>query len=205
VSRITRDTYSLPDLFNRFIAVSFSALVSTEEEGFRIAIVKSDQTMLPIADVITKPDIGDGIAEIEAVEVEPEGIDDPIAFVHYYQDCRGITSPASPLIADLLATVSLAQFLFEDALRFLMLIGRIVRRNCARLRVVIPLGTIFLRVAGDIPIDPSIPIGPRLLFDSPLGYIPLPLQPRRPTLHIIIAGQVHGPTLFPLIQISQVA
>lgn len=55
--------------------------MGTEEEGLGLAVVKAHETMLPVADMVAKAHIEHHVAEVEAVEIEPEGIDNAVPFV----------------------------------------------------------------------------------------------------------------------------
>ena len=92
----------MSDLLNSFVAIRLATLVGAEEERFWFAIVESHQTMLPVADMIAEPHVDNSVTKVEAVKVEPERIDDSIAFVHHHQDCRGIASATGTTIVDLL-------------------------------------------------------------------------------------------------------
>lgn len=55
--------------------------MGTEEEGLGFAMVKAHETMLPVADVVAKAHVKHHVAEVETVEIEPEGVDNAIPFV----------------------------------------------------------------------------------------------------------------------------
>ena len=74
----------MADLLNGFVAISLPALVGAEEERFWFAIVESHQTMLPVTDVIAEPHVDNSVTEVETVKVEPERIDNSVAFVHHH-------------------------------------------------------------------------------------------------------------------------
>lgn len=52
------------------------------EDEFGFTMLEADERVLPITYVIAKTDVEDNISEVVAVEVEPEGIDYSVPFVH---------------------------------------------------------------------------------------------------------------------------
>lgn len=78
-------TYSLADLFDGVVAVGFAAGMRTEEERLGFAMVESHETVLPIANVVAEANVQDDVTQVEAVEVEPEGVDYTISLVHHQE------------------------------------------------------------------------------------------------------------------------
>lgn len=74
-------------LLNRFVGVCSAARVGGEEHCLRIALVEADEGVLPVADVIAETDVQNRGPEIVGVEVEPEGVENIVAFVDEDEDC----------------------------------------------------------------------------------------------------------------------
>ena len=74
-------THPWSDLLDRFVAVGLACGMGTEEEGLGFAVVEAHETMLPVADVVAKAHVEHDVAEVEAVEVEPESVDNAVSFV----------------------------------------------------------------------------------------------------------------------------
>ena len=70
--------------FYGIVGVGETASMGGEENGLGYAVVETYERVLPVADVVSKANAEDGGAEIVGVEVEPEGIDDSVAFVDNY-------------------------------------------------------------------------------------------------------------------------
>lgn len=105
--------YSSSDLFDRLVAVGFTRGMSTEKERLGFAMVKAHETVLPIPDVVAKADVENDIAQVEAVEIEPESIDNAIAFLNDQQYSGRIATTSGLFDMDGLATIPLAEFLLD--------------------------------------------------------------------------------------------
>lgn len=81
--RTSFSTRSLAFLYS-IVGISRAARMSGEEYGFGDAVVEADQRVLPVADVVSETNVEDCGPEIVAVEVEPEGVEDAMAFVDHY-------------------------------------------------------------------------------------------------------------------------
>jgi hypothetical protein len=55
-----------------------------EEDGFGDSVMEADEAVFPVADMVPETDVQDCGAEIVGVEVEPEGVEDAVAFVDHY-------------------------------------------------------------------------------------------------------------------------
>ena len=107
-------TYPSSDLLDGFIAVRLASRMGAEEERLWLAVVESYKTVFPIPDMVAKSHIEYNVAQVEAVEIKPKGIDNAIPFVHYKQDCRCIAASARcGFSSNWLTTVSFSQF-FPD-------------------------------------------------------------------------------------------
>lgn len=185
--------------------------MSAEEEGFRLAVVKTDETMLPVPDMIAKAHVDNGVTQVEAVKEEPEGVHHSVAFIHDKQDCWSVTASSDSFAGDiterrldLLTAIAFAQLLPEEPVR---LDGFGTKRSVIFLAPEIkPLGMVIFSVIRNLPINSPIPIRPSLFWLLAIGLrdISLPLQPWRPGLYIIIAGQEDMATPFPLVQLVQI-
>ena len=71
----------------------------TEEYCFGLAVLEPDDSMFPVADVVSEADVEDRISEIVAVEEEPEGIYHAVAFIHDDKWYRRIASSAYDSLA----------------------------------------------------------------------------------------------------------
>jgi hypothetical protein len=56
--------------------------VFAKEDGFWVAVLEADEGVFPVTDMIPKADVQNFVAQVKAVEEEPESIDDSIAFIH---------------------------------------------------------------------------------------------------------------------------
>lgn len=72
---------SRTDLFDGVVGVRGPEGVFAEEDEFGVAVVEADEGVFPVADVVAPADVEDDVAEIVAVEVEPEGVENAVAFV----------------------------------------------------------------------------------------------------------------------------
>jgi len=89
------DNGPLSDLLHGVIAVSRPEVVLAEENSLGLTMLEANGGMLPITDVIAEADIEDDVAQIEAVEKEPKGIDNAMTLVDSDQNCRCIASTTS--------------------------------------------------------------------------------------------------------------
>lgn len=80
----------------------------TKENQFRFSVLESDQRVLPIPNVVAPSHVQDDVAEIVAVEIEPECVYDAVALVDRDQNGGRIASttctPRSPSSARALST-----------------------------------------------------------------------------------------------------
>jgi len=200
--------------------------MGTEEECLGLAIVEPNKTVLPVSDMVAKPDIEYDVAQVKAVKVKPEGVDDAIALVDDQQNGRRIAAASGLLDVDTLTTIAFAEFLFELAVlaiaketfgvqigqcigqitldkhvfSFVDLVTCFVLVNVASVE---PLCPVFL--ARDIAVDATIPIGPGLFLGSSLiGNIMRTFHPRRTVLNIVITRQENMSILLPPIQLIQI-
>ena len=67
----------------------------TKVDELRLAVLKADERMLPVADMVAPSDIENDITEIVAIEVEPESIDDAVSLVDSNQDCWCVASSST--------------------------------------------------------------------------------------------------------------
>src|SRR5438270_7813039 len=58
-------------------------------------MVEADYCVLPVADVVSKAYIEDNISKVEAVEEEPKGVNNAVAFVDNNQHCWRSTPATS--------------------------------------------------------------------------------------------------------------
>ena len=65
---------SIANLLHGFPSIRSAIVVLAEEDGFRLALVEADGCVFPIADVIAESNVEHLVAQIVAVEVEPESI-----------------------------------------------------------------------------------------------------------------------------------
>src|SRR2546421_6913084 len=61
-------------------------------------MVEADYCVLPVADVVSKAYIEDNISKVEAVEEEPKGVNNAVAFVDNNQHCWRSTPAASNVL-----------------------------------------------------------------------------------------------------------
>lgn len=88
---------SLADFLHGVIRVGLAEVVFAEEDEFRFSVVEADEGVFPVADVVAEADVEDEVAEVVAVEEEPEGVDDAVAFVDHDEDCGGVAAAAVDL------------------------------------------------------------------------------------------------------------
>lgn len=93
-TREMSDAHSFPHFFDSAVRVRLAEEVFAHEDVFRFAIDESDQSVLPIADVVAKANVEDQVAQIVAVEEEPESVDDTMTLIDDNKDCRGVTTSA---------------------------------------------------------------------------------------------------------------
>ena len=80
---------ALADLLDGVVGVCLAEEMLAEEDDLGFPVLEADETVFPIADVVAEADVQDLVAEVVAVEVEPEGVDDAVAFVDRDQHRRG--------------------------------------------------------------------------------------------------------------------
>ena len=93
-------TYAFAVLFHGAKGVGSPTRMLANKHRLRNPVSEFHNTMLPIPNMVAKSDPKDAVAEVVAVEVEPECKYDAVTFINHSQnDWRG-TSPA--YLADLL-------------------------------------------------------------------------------------------------------
>lgn len=70
-----------------------------EKHGLGLTVLEPNNGMLPVSDVVAESDVENGVAEIIAVEKEPEGVDDAVAFRHGDEDGGCVASAADDFFA----------------------------------------------------------------------------------------------------------
>ncbi|GAB1202794.1 hypothetical protein APSETT445_001415 [Aspergillus pseudonomiae] len=103
-------TYSLPNLFDGLVTICFARAMGTEKECFGLTMLESHETVFPIADMVPKSHIQNYIPQVEAVEIEPESINDAVTFVHNDQHSWCIAVTPSSLRTDGLPTIPFPKF-----------------------------------------------------------------------------------------------
>ena len=88
------DAYSFAHFFNSAVRVRLAEEMFAHEDVFWVAIDESDQSVLPVSNVVAKANVKDQVAQIVAVEEEPESVDDTMTLIDDNKDCRGITTSA---------------------------------------------------------------------------------------------------------------
>ena len=87
-------SYALPYLLDRFVRVCGTEVVFGEVYGDGFAVLEAHHGVLPVTDVVAEADVEHDVAEVVAVEEEPEGVDYAIAFVHCDENCRSVAASA---------------------------------------------------------------------------------------------------------------
>lgn len=86
--------WPFPEFLNCVIGVCLAEKVLAQEHVFGFPVVESDESVFPVSDVVAEADVEDEVAEVVAVEEEPECVDDAVAFFDYEEDCGGIATSA---------------------------------------------------------------------------------------------------------------
>jgi hypothetical protein len=68
------------------IGETFPTFMLAQKHNFGYPIVKSHSCMFPVTYMVTKPEGENAVSKIIAVKEEPEGIDNPLAFLNNYKN-----------------------------------------------------------------------------------------------------------------------
>ena len=85
LKRRGESTYPFSNLFDGAVTICRSEEVLAEEDEFGLAVLEADETVLPVPDVVPEAHVQDQVAQVVAVEVEPECIHDAVPLVYHNQ------------------------------------------------------------------------------------------------------------------------
>ena len=88
----------LTQLFDCSVAVGRAKVVLAEVDSLWYPMVEADYRVLPVAYVVSKAYIEDNISKVEAVEEEPKGVNNAVAFVDNNQHCWRSTPTTSNVL-----------------------------------------------------------------------------------------------------------
>ncbi|KAL1625029.1 hypothetical protein SLS54_003756 [Diplodia seriata] len=194
---------------------------------YELSMMETDNSVLPITDVITEAYVKYNVAKIVAVKEEPERIDDTVAFVDHDQYSRSIAAPTRAAVllpcspvqrASDHARLTISRYSGSILVNDLFSLRRVRRSSVNRSRWIRTLTALLLDVtnASFIPYviiiwQVSIPF--RVVFPVIVIVIPIwfcrnvgfSAKPCRAFLHVIVALEVNRVAeLIELVEIGKV-
>jgi hypothetical protein len=164
-------------------------MLRAQEQCFGLPTVEPHQAVLPIAHVVPKAHVEDRIAQIEAIEVEPESVDDALALVHDEKHRRCVAPP------------------LPRSMRFLSPSQLLPEAPSIQPAGVEPPHPLRFRLDRDAAVNTAVLVRPvGLGFPvARIGDVLLSFEPGWPVFHIVDTRQKDIPSLLPLVQFVEVS